>query len=233
MPRPNSAVLALLSAVQRLSESRPQARLVPSTRATLEAITPVTNFPARWILNNLWLFEPLVLSIAGLDPSADALVRTTTAPTMLTAGVKENVVPAVASGVVNFRILPGDSVASTLEHVRNRVDDPRIEVTQIGLAREPSQASRIDGPAFATLSLTIRKVFPNAHVTPYLVAGGTDARHYRPLSQSVYRFLPIRMTGKERAQLHGTDEHIALDAHLDAVRFYRQLIVELQALENP
>jgi carboxypeptidase PM20D1 len=40
------------------------------------------------------------------------MLRTTTALTVVQAGNKENVLPGKAEALVNFRILPGDSIAA-------------------------------------------------------------------------------------------------------------------------
>ena len=42
---------------------------------------------------NLWFFGWLVELIMASDPTTDAAQRTTTAPTILSAGVKTNIVP--------------------------------------------------------------------------------------------------------------------------------------------
>ncbi len=50
--------------------------------------------------------------------------RTTTAETMFNAGFKENALPTSARAVINFRILPGETVSSVLDRVRTVVNDP-------------------------------------------------------------------------------------------------------------
>ena len=66
-------------------------------------------------LANLWLFGPVVRRQFLGAPATAAMLRTTTAVTMLRAGVKENVLPADAAAVVNFRIIPGESTESVTE----------------------------------------------------------------------------------------------------------------------
>jgi carboxypeptidase PM20D1 len=154
------------------------------------------------------------------------MVRTTTAPTIFQAGTKENVLPSRARAVVNFRILPGDSVAGVVAHVRRVVDDTSVHVRAMeGFSSEPSAVSRTDGEPYRLLERSIRQAAPDAVVAPYLVLGGTDARHYHALSQHVYRFIPIRMTSADLDRVHGTDERIAVADYLAAIRFYRQLLL--------
>jgi carboxypeptidase PM20D1 len=130
---------------------------------------------------------------------------------------------------VNFRLAPGDDGRSVLSHVRRAVNDPTVEVAPADPARYPPacEASRVspdDSPAYGVLSRTIRETFPRVVVAPYLVAGGTDARHYEGLSDNVYRFLPVRLGADDLARIHGADERIARRGYAAAVRFYARLV---------
>jgi carboxypeptidase PM20D1 len=149
---------------------------------------------------------------------------------MLRAGIKDNVVPGAATATVNIRLLPGDTAADLERHLVRVIDDPRVEVVRRLRFREPSRESALEGPAFEILSDTIRGVFPETIVTPYLVAGGTDARHYRDLSDAVYRFAPLSLDREDRRRLHGTNERVGVKDYVEAVHFYRALIRNLDAL---
>src|SRR3989454_12751404 len=89
---------------------------------------PEMSFGPRLVIANRWLLGGLLAQTFGATPQGNAMVRTTTAPTVLQAGVKENVLPSTARALVNFRILPGDSVASVADHVRRVVHDAAIGV---------------------------------------------------------------------------------------------------------
>jgi carboxypeptidase PM20D1 len=82
----------------------------------------------------------------------------------------------------------------------------------------------VEGPAFAALQAAITKSFPGVIVAPYLVVGGTDARHYASLTKNVYRFNPFTMTPDAMRLAHGTDERISIANLATAVRFYRLLL---------
>ena len=70
-------------------------------------------------------------------------------------------------------------------------------------------------------------------VTPYLVVGGTDSRHYYRISDNVYRFGPF-ILGRETMRLaHGTNERISVDNLVNAVRFYRQLLITSAGPDQP
>ena len=97
-------------------------RIAGPTRRLAEHLAPELGVPARIVLANLWLFGPVLELATSGRPPLDAMMRTTTAVTIVDGGVKENVLPSRAGAVVNFRILPGDSVDDV---VRARAADRR------------------------------------------------------------------------------------------------------------
>ncbi|MBI2834160.1 MAG: M20/M25/M40 family metallo-hydrolase, partial [Acidobacteria bacterium] len=226
MPPGVTAVGLLARAIERLEANQMPARFSDPGRLTFEYVGPEMPFAARLVLANLWLFRPLLLAqLAGM-PTTNASIRTTTAPTMFQAGVKDNVLPASGRAVVNFRILPGDSMAGVIDHVKRTIGDDRIDVhplANVG-SSEPSNVSPVDGRGFGILERTIRELFPETIVAPTLVLGGTDSRHYASITPNIYRFAPIKVKGEDLARAHGTNERISVANYADAVRFYRRLI---------
>ncbi|MEM7410574.1 MAG: M20/M25/M40 family metallo-hydrolase [Myxococcota bacterium] len=230
IPPAQTAVGIVAAGVQALEQQKPEADLVQTTRSTIAFLAPELPFAFRFVLANLGVFEGWLLRGASHLPPLDAANRTTTAATIFHGGTKENVLPRRAEAVVNFRIRPGDSVASITEHVRATVADPRIRVEVAGgtTPREPSPESSVDSDAFAILQQSIHAQFSDALVLPYLVVGGTDARHYARVSDDVYRFLPFRIADSERSRLHGINERVAIDDLVAGVRFYRDAILRSQ-----
>jgi carboxypeptidase PM20D1 len=227
MPPRETAISILARAITRLEEQPFPSRLDGPARWMLEAVGPRMSFPARLGLANLWLLEPLVLRALNEGPSTAAMVRTTTAPTIIEAGVKENVLPIQARAVVNFRILPGETRDSVTTHVREIVSDPRVEVTQASpFATDPSPVSDPEGPGFRLVAAAARQAVqdPDLPVAPYLVVGGTDSRYYAARAESVLRFVPVLIRPDDLSRVHGTDERVATRDVATAVRFFHALI---------
>ncbi len=226
LPPPQSAIGILSAAIVRLEQTPMPARLEGPTRQLFDRVAPRFPLLQRAVFANLWLTQPLVLRRLERSPTTNAMVRTTTAVTVFQAGTKDNVLPSQARAVVNFRILPGDSVAGVLDHVRRAIDDPRVEIRTGGaFTAEPSSVSSSDSASFHRLERTIRSIAPDATVAPYLVVVVTDSRYYAGLSRSVFRFLPLRLAPSDLDRMHGTDERIAVNHYGDAIRMYRQLIL--------
>jgi len=224
MPPRHTAVGVLARAVSRLEAAPFPATLRGVGGEFFDFVGPEMAFPMRFAFANRWLLAPLLEGRLAASPETDALIRTTTAATMFEGGPKDNVLPSRARAAVNFRILPGDSVAGVLEHVRRVVRDPAVRVRVLGQAVEPSPVSSTDSPSWIALQRTIRQIFPDAVVAPYLVLGGTDARYLAPLSANVYRFLPVRLTSRDLARVHGIDERLATADYASAIRFYERLL---------
>jgi carboxypeptidase PM20D1 len=71
---------------------------------------------------------------------------------------------------------------------------------------------------------SIRQVYRDAIVTPYLVLGGTDSRYFRDLTPNVYRFAAVRLDAADLPRIHGTNERISVTSYLEGVRFLAQLL---------
>jgi carboxypeptidase PM20D1 len=227
LPPTQTAVGIVSAAVARLEDQQMPARLDEPTRQMFDRIGPRLGPVQRAVFANLWLTSPLVLRTLEKSRTTNAMVRTTTAPTIFQAGTKDNVLPSYARTVINFRILPGDTVAGVLEHVRRVVDDSRVEVKVAGrFSAEPSAVSTIHSDSFRTIERTIRSVAPDAIVAPYLVVVVTDARYYSSMSRNVFRFLPLRLTSRDLERMHGSDERIGIREYEAAIRTYRQLVVD-------
>ena len=225
LPPPQSAIGIVSAAVARLEETPMPPRLEGPTRQMFDRISH--RFPPlqRAAFANLWLTRPLVMRKLEENPATNAMVRTTTAATMFQGGAKDNVLPSSARAVINFRILPGDSIASVVEHVRCVIDDDRVEIRVAGrFSAEPSPVSATDSESFRILERSIRSIEPNAIVAPYLVVVVTDARHYRRVTHNTFRFLPLQLKATDLDRMHGIDERIGVREYEDAIRTYHQLV---------
>jgi carboxypeptidase PM20D1 len=226
MPPRHTAVGILSRAITRLEDNPMPARLTPVVEEMLLRVAPEMPLTLRIPLANLWAFRPLIVRALLKSDQIGASLRTTTAATMVSGSPKENVLPIVARGLVNFRILPGDSPEMVLDHVRRTVGDTTVHVE--GRGREASPVADYRAPEFMVLEKTIGQLFPRAVPVPFLMIGGTDTRHYEGLTRNVYRFNPIVATTELVSGAHGTNERVRAEDFVRAARFYAQLIRNAQ-----
>jgi len=225
---PKETAIGILSHAVHNVESNPlPGGLAGSAQILLEHAGPEMGLTMRILLANLWITSPLVESQLGGSPLMNAFMRTTTAPTIFEAGVKDNVLPAHARAVINFRIIPGGTTESVLEYVRRVVNDERVSIEPLEWTSNPSAVSPTDGWAYEILETTVREIIPDAVVSPFLVLAGTDARHYEPIAENIYRFAPFQIDSSELAGIHGINERIAVPVYANMIRFYHRLLEHL------
>jgi len=71
---------------------------------------------------------------------------------------------------------------------------------------------------------TIREFSGDALVAPYLVLGGTDSKYFYPLTDSVYRFLMIKLGPSTMNIVHGIDERISVDNYVMGIQYFYELL---------
>ena len=233
MPPRQTTVGIMSSAINKLEQNQFPTRMEVPVRKMFETLAPEMPFGMRVVFSNLWLFEGLVKKKLATTPSTNALVRTTTAPTIFQAGVKENILAPRARAIVNYRLLPGDTTDKVLLHVRKTINDPRVMIVALeGPKSEPSFLSDTGSKGYRAIEKAILQVFPEVIVAPGLVIGATDSRHYSPLTQNIFRFLPICVCSDDLQRFHGTDERISTQNYTDVVKFYTQLIRNEGSIQN-
>lgn len=221
-----SAIGRLSAALARLDQQPMPGGIQGAAAEMFAAVAPELPFGQRLAMSNLWLLRPVVERALDKGGATSAMLRTTTAMTVLNAGNKENVLPGRAEAIVNFRILPGDTIESVTAHVKRAVSDERIEIAPLGTGFEPSRLSSGQSAPFKLIESAVREVFPDSIVAPSLMLAASDARHFDGISDASFRFMPIRFTSEDLKRVHGTDERIAVAQLADMVRFYHRLLTQ-------
>ncbi len=231
MPPARSRIGEVAEAVAKLETHQMSSRLEGVARQSLEALAPEMSGLNRLILSNLWIAAPLARAALSQAPASAAMMRTSTALTVFNAGEKSNVLPAKAEALVNFRLAPGDSIESVLQHVRYTIGNPLLKTATVGVAREASPVSPSESDAYKLIERTIRETVPEAIVAPGLVIAGTDSRQMSVLTPNVYRFLPVRAKPEDLPRFHGTNERVGVENYAEVIRFFHRLI-SVSAIEG-
>ena len=194
----------------------------------LDTVAPEMDLPMRVVMSNRWLLGPVVQQQLEAGASTNALLRTTTALTMVHAGNADNVLPGHIEATVNYRTLPGDSSQQVLERLKGQVTrslgHSRFEIMALPGASEASPVSPTTSESYRLINRTVREVFPGTVVAPGLMLGGTDSRHFMGISDHVFRFSPVRARAEDLPRFHGTNERISVDNLAELIRFYHRLL---------
>ena len=201
----DNAVTALAEAIARLGRSRLPIHLTATMKALLAELAEVLEIEI-----DLEDPETALSKLGPITRMLGATVRNTANPTMLEAGYKVNVIPQTATAQVDGRPLPGFE-----EEFERELDDilgPDIEreVTNGQRALETT----FDGPIVEAMSAALRAEDPGARPVPYLMSGGTDAKHLVPLGIRCFGFSPLRLPPDLdfSAMFHGVDERVPIES---------------------
>ena len=224
-PPAQTAVGRLSRAVARLEAQQLPLNLRPPVTWMLERLSPALPLMSRVAIANRWLLEDQLIESLGGSRAGNALLRTTTAPTMLRAGIKDNVLATEARATVNFRILPGDTVALVEAHVRKVVDDAGIEIRRASeFVSEPSAPADINSADFQVISGAVRDLFPDVLISTGAVTGATDLRHYQGLYRQRFNFVPLIYRADDLKRFHGRNERVSVDDYVRMVQCYVRII---------
>jgi carboxypeptidase PM20D1 len=236
---PQETAIGILSRAIANLESHPMPPHLEVVEFLMSYIGSALPFFQRMLFANTWLFGGLLKKRLAKSGVINASMRTTTAPTIIKAGVKDNILPAKAEAVVNFRIFPGDDLRSVYEMIQDRINDERVKVSPMrgdvlegDAGWNPSSVADTESPFFHSLSNLIREAFPGSLTAPYLSSVTTDARHYNRLTENTFRFFPVLLPKDELKTIHGVDERLSIDNCGRMVGFYIAYIEEIANLAD-
>ena len=229
-PQAEASAIGMLSAgLARLEDKQMPLAIRGLSKDMFESLAPEMNGLNRMFLSNLWLFGPVVESQLKKTASTNAMLRTTTALTIMNAGNADNVLPGRATAAVNFRLLPGDSSDTVVEHVTKVVGNPGVSVAKAAGFSEASRVAASDAPGFRLVTRTLRELHPDVVVAPGLMLGATDSRHFEGVADNIYKFSPVRAGPDDLKRFHGTNERISSANYAEMIQFYHQLLRNAQA----
>lgn len=221
-PKDVTTLGRLARAIAALEETQFSSDIQGPTKDMFTYVTPEMSFGYRYVFANQWLFKPVIKSILLGKPATAAVTRTTIAPTVLNAGDKTNILPEKATATINMRVIPGDTLDSLKKEIEAIIDDKQVQVHVEG--EVASSVSKTNNAAFKEIQSAILATHDNTITAPYIMIGGSDAKHYQEVADDTYRFLPIAMEENGLERMHGTNERVEKQAFIDAISFYVTLI---------
>jgi carboxypeptidase PM20D1 len=229
-PKGSSAIAMMSAALKRIDDEQLPAGIRGVAADMFATVAPEMSGFSRVALSNLWLFGPVVQKQLENGAGTNAVMRTTTALTIVNAGNKENVLPGNAEATVNFRLLPGDTKDMVVERTRALVADAtktdKFELFALPGAVDASKVTPVDSAQYALINRTVREVFPGTLVAPGLMIGGSDSIHFGEISDHIFKFSPVRAGPEDLKRFHGTNERIAVSNYAELIRFYHRLVTQ-------
>ncbi len=229
-PKGTSAIAMMSAALKRIDDDQLPGGIRGVAGDMFATIAPEMSGFSRVALSNLWLFGPIVQKQLEASASTNALLRTTTALTVVNAGNKDNVLPGRAEAIVNFRLLPGDTKDQMMARVKTQVTEATgrddFELLVLPGAVDASKVTPVDSAQFQLINRTVREVFPGTLVAPGLMIGGSDSIHFGEISDHIFKFSPVRAKAEDLPRFHGTNERIAVSNLAELIRFYHRFLTQ-------
>lgn len=224
MPPLESAMGKAAIIMQRLENNQMKPEITPLIHDFFDNIGGSMPFANRLAIANQWLLKPVLLSQLTKNNSTNALVRTTTALTMMKGSDGPNVLAPEVEFLVNFRLIPGNTVQQVKDHIAKACKGFDVEIEEVDNTTEASLVSPSDTKSFQIMEKGIRELYPSAIVTPYLTIAATDAYKYQIVSKNIYRFMPIKINDAEKQSIHGTNEYISIENYMKMIHFFQQIM---------
>lgn len=223
-PLADTPVTVLSRAALRASRAPFRFRVTLPTKMMFDTLGRHSTFAYRMIFANLGLFTPLLNMLTRrTGGQLNAIARTTVAFTKMQGSKGLNVIPPSATMASNSRILPGESIESTVNCIERAIGDGRVKIRVIN-GIEPSGVSTTDCEGWDRLGAAIGATWEGAIVSPYLMTACSDSRHWGKISDKVYRFSPFHLTKTENSYVHGNNERLPVDKVVCATEFYIRLM---------
>jgi acetylornithine deacetylase/succinyl-diaminopimelate desuccinylase-like protein len=223
---PNTAVNAITpinKAIEVLGGYKPEPLFIPSVKAYLKKVaekTPELKMPFDEMLAHPEKSEQILDDLAAKgEPLAEEIrpkIKMTLTPTMVSGGVKVNIVPSECEATFDCRLLPGQTVEDTLGLIKRLLSEAGLTGLEFEyLQMHGGSESPMNKPLYETISEVLHGFEPDCSITPTLMCGGTDSRFFREAGAVCYGFHPMHpeppVNGKFIKREHGIDERISVD----------------------
>ncbi len=223
MPHGRNPVVEISRALVAVHSYQPPYQLTTTTRETLAGLGELLGVSTP--VDAAQLPDALVPLLKRLPEEVARMLRfglrDVLTPTMVHAGIKENVIPNQATANVNTRTLPGVALETLLDRVQE-VSGPGI---QIDVKRfHPGTESPTDSPLLRVIEEVMQEAVPGCTVMPYLLPATTDSRFFRHYGIKAYGFFPVALPLELSQTIHGKDERIPVRSLQQGLERFFQVV---------
>jgi acetylornithine deacetylase/succinyl-diaminopimelate desuccinylase-like protein len=232
IPLKDNPVTHLAAAVEKIGNYAAPVHLTTIVRRYFEGIAPLQDDEiSKWIrsIDTPDRGEHAARVLADANPMWNAMMRDTISPTMLTAGVRANVIPSEATATLNIRLLPGNTITTLLAALNKIVNDPQVklEVQPDGGLAAPD--SSLESDFYAAIVKASAEEFGGAPVLPYQSTWATDSSQLRLHNVQSFGLVPFPLTEEDIKRMHAEDERIPAAAFAKGVKLMARLVGEFAA----
>jgi acetylornithine deacetylase/succinyl-diaminopimelate desuccinylase-like protein len=231
IPIPDNAVVRLARAVAAAAAHREPVVLTEISERFFSGLSAFWPQPeVRRAIADVSSGSPARLAAGAQalesNPAFDAMLRNGISPTMLSAGVRANVIPAEASATLNVRLLPGQSLDDLIVRLNAAIDDAKVQIT-VENRNDEAPPSPDDTAMYDAIQSALGALAPGVPVVPFLSTGATDSAPLRRAGVKAYGILPFPLTDADEGRMHGHDERVAVSSLAFAVRLSWEIFARI------
>jgi acetylornithine deacetylase/succinyl-diaminopimelate desuccinylase-like protein len=230
-PTPDNPVDRLVRALDRIADWRTPLVVTPAVERYFRDLASIEtdSMRRRWFADiRVALRDSVAVRAITGDLTYNALLRNTISITGLRGSDKTNVIPPLATAVLDVRLLPGQEPAAFLAELQRVVGDTAVTFRPQGPSW-PATESPTDTELFRAIEAAARVRHPDALVTTPMLAGFTDSHYFRRLGIASYGLGPFPLTTSDSRGVHGNDERVSLEALRFGVRFLYDVVRRVAA----
>jgi hypothetical protein len=172
--------------------------------------------------------EEMLATLSG-GSRIQHMLRNTYVPTMVHAGLGQNVIPPSCDAHVDVRSVPGVTGGDLIAELRDEIDDPEVELSLV--KSSAGTESPVDSELFTAIADAVHAERPEALIVPFLTSGGTDCKHFRPKGIVCYGHIPFELDDSETERIHGIDERVSVDNLERGMRILLRTVINMCAKE--
>lgn len=229
VPLKDNPVTHLASAIAKISTYEAPVQFNSVTSAYFDGLAPLEDEETgKWMraLQSSDRAGHAARFISDANPTWNAMLRDTVTPTMLQAGIRPNVVPSEARGVLNVRLLPGNMIEPLVAKLQQMVNDPEVKLEIEPGGEEAAPSSSLSSDLYASITRVAGKDFPSVPVLPYMSTSATDSTPLRMRAVQAYGLLPFPIAQDDLSRMHGDNERIQLDNFRKGLEFLNDIVVD-------
>lgn len=210
VPRPDNAIYALSTAMNRIGAYEFPIRMSEITRASFTALGKMTPGPMGEAMLKL-VADPTdkaADAIVSKDPRFHSLLRTTCVATQIEGGHAINALPQRAFANINCRMFPTDTLADVGAQLKAAIGDAPATIVAVPPVNPVNAPPPLAGEVYDKAAALAKQHFPGVPIVPSMSTGATDARFLIAAGVPTYGVPGLLSDGSSNA--HGLNERISV-----------------------
>jgi acetylornithine deacetylase/succinyl-diaminopimelate desuccinylase-like protein len=232
VPLPDNALAALARAVARVHAWQAPVKLNETTRLYFARLATIEKDAA--VRQAMEQVSAPQASAAQINAAADvlsrdhfynAVLRTGQSLTLVSGGIRSNVIPSEGRATFNVRVLPNDDIREVVREMQRVGGESQVTFRQVGSPQASPQPSPVGTVLFRSMEAAAKAMEPRTTVVPFMSTGATDGAVLRAKGIPTYGILPMPLPLEDEMRMHGDNERVPIEALGWAAEYlYRVLI---------